>query len=92
MTRPLDVAALPASPSDRALAIKARSKPDAAKPRLSTKAEERLAEIDERTAVSYSEIEELTYRLHRVAKRISNGHAEHHPDVELEAARVATKH
>ncbi len=92
MTRPLDVATLPASLSDRALALKERSKPDAAKPRLSTKAEERLAAIDEQTAESYAEIEDLTYRLHRVAKRIGNGHADHHPDVELEAARVATKH
>lgn len=90
MTRPLDVAALPASPSDRALAIKERSKPDAGKPRLSTSAEDRLAEIDEQTADSYAEIEEFAYRLHRVAKRIANGHAEQH-GVGLEA-RVATKH
>ncbi len=92
MTQPLNVAALPANAGDRAEVLKERSRPDPAKPRLSRDAEALQKEVDRRSAECYESLEELTYRLHRVAKRISNGHAEHHPDVELEAARVATKH
>jgi hypothetical protein len=89
MTQPLDVAALPASAADRAEALKERSRPDPRRPRLSHDAEVLQEEVDRKSAECYEVLEDITYRLHRVAKRIENGHGQH--DVGLEA-RAATTH
>lgn len=89
MTQPLDVAALPADTADRAEALKERSRPDPDRPRLSRSAEALQEEVDRRSAECYEALEGMTYRLHRVAKRIANGHAEHGVGLE---ARAATTH
>ncbi len=89
MTQPLDVAALPADATDRADELRERSRSDPARPRLSRDAEALQEEVDRRSAECYEALEDMTYRLHRVAKRIANGRAEHGVGLE---ARVATKH
>lgn len=78
MSRALDASTLPAGAQERAAAIKRRSTPDLARPRLDTELEGQLAAQHQTDAEIYGEMEELTYRLNRVTKRIRNGRANGH--------------
>lgn len=68
----LDYDALPEDPAERSKQIEARSRPDPDKPKLSPEREARLAAVEEKSAACYTEAEELTYRLRRVARRIND--------------------
>lgn len=47
-----------------------QSAPDPEKPKLSEATEQKLADVETKSAETYAEIEEQTYRLHKLVKRI----------------------
>ena len=74
MSRPaLNYDELPDDPMARSETLEIRSRPDPKKPSLPAEVEARLAAIEERHAQCYTEAEEITFRLHRAARRINEG-------------------
>lgn len=69
----LDIDQLPADPIARREVLEMRASPNGEKPKLPVEIEAALAAIEERCAQQYLDLEELTYRAHKLNKRLSNG-------------------
>lgn len=69
----LDLNQLPADPVARREVLELRTLPNDEKPKLPVEIEAALAAIEERCAQQYLDLEELTYRAHKLSKRLSNG-------------------
>jgi len=82
----LDFDTLPEDPIARREHLEHRTKPSTDKPPIGPAAEARLASLEEKTAQCYVSMEESTYRLRQIAKRIgdtvptrSRSESEQHP-------------
>lgn len=73
MAQPLlDFDELPADPVARREHLELRTIPSPNKPKIGFAAEARLAGLEEKTAQCYVELEEASYRLRQIAKRIGD--------------------
>ncbi len=68
----LDFDSLPEDKLARAEVLELRTVPDSGKPAISPDGEAKLAGLEEQTAQCYSDMEEKTFRLRKLAKRIGS--------------------
>jgi hypothetical protein len=67
----VDYAALPDDATERRRFLERRAAPSVTKPRTDPETEAQLAEIEERSAQCYLDLEEATYRTKRAAERVN---------------------
>lgn len=85
MKAAIDFDTLPDDKLARAEVLELRTVPSTTKPRISPESEASLAGLEERTAQCYSEMEERTFRLRKLAKRIGSTVPTHAPTQRLRA-------